>query len=145
MFPSTEFLTHPIRTPARMTLPFRHSLIAAMAAALLAGCGAGPGSQRAADTAAVQADISAGAATSHPVHKPSGRAWPASATSPALGRRFTKNPNLQSTRVPFPLGRDSPCPDIALFTGHPPPTSLPRRTLFLLPWRSHGNVYKPQG
>ncbi|WP_411883492.1 hypothetical protein [Polaromonas sp. YR568] len=44
-----------------MTLPFRHSLIAAMAAALLAGCGAGPTGQRA-DTAAAQAQLSAAAA-----------------------------------------------------------------------------------
>jgi DNA repair exonuclease SbcCD ATPase subunit len=45
-----------------MTLPFRHSLIAAMAAALLTGCGAGPTGQRAADTAAVQAQLAAAAA-----------------------------------------------------------------------------------
>ena len=62
MFPSTEFFTHPTRTPARMTLPFRHSLIASMTVALLAGCGAGPSSQRAAETAAAQARLEAAVA-----------------------------------------------------------------------------------
>lgn len=45
-----------------MTLPFRHSLTAAMTAALLAGCGTGPTGQRAAETAAAQARLAAAVA-----------------------------------------------------------------------------------
>jgi DNA repair ATPase RecN len=62
-----------------MTLPFRHRLIASMTVALLAGCGAGPSSQRAAETAAAQARLAEAVAEAARASAPA----PASQAAPA--------------------------------------------------------------
>lgn len=84
MFPSTEFFTRPTRTPDRMTLSFRHSLIVSLSATLLAGCGADPTGQRAAETAAAQARLAAASAVAEAARASASAPAPVSNAVPAV-------------------------------------------------------------
>jgi hypothetical protein len=97
MFPSTEFFTPSTRTPDRMTLPLRHCLSAFMTAVLLAGCGAGPSGQRAAETATAQAQLAT--AVAEAARASASRPTPAAGNTASAGDDATTRMLAYAERV----------------------------------------------